>query len=161
VSALDRGRTLVARHEEKLRFLAVGVWNTVFSLAVLWVLERLIPHDSASILQKQAILVANWLIAVNHNFFTFKLLVFRTRGNWLREYVRIYVTYSGTFVVQSVLIQSISSYFRLSLFWASIPTIFAVTILSYLGHKHFTFRGRHVIEAIGAGDVLEGGRRPD
>lgn len=156
MSALDRVRVLVARHEEKLRFLVVGFWNTVFNLAVLWVLERLIPHDSASILQKQAILVANWPIAVTHNFFTFKLLVFRTRGNWLREYMRIYVTYAGTFVVQSVLIQSISAYFGLSLFWASVPTIFVTTILSYLGHKHFTFRGHHIIEA---GDVHEGGGR--
>jgi len=161
VSAPDSERAFVARHEEKLRFLVVGVWNTVFSLAVLWALERFIPHDAASVLQKQAILAANWLIAVTQNFFTFKLLVFRTRGNWAREYGRMYVTYAGTFLVQSVMVQAISAYFSLSLFWANVPTIIVVTVLSYLGHKHFTFRGRYVIETIDAGDVFHGGGRAE
>lgn len=153
--APDRLSAIYAEHGEKLRFLIVGVWNTAFGLVVLWVLERLMPHDSASVAQKQAILVANWLIAVTHNFFTFKLLVFRTRGDWLREYRRMYVTYAGTFVVQSVLIQSISARFGLSLFWANVPSIVVVTILSYVGHRYFTFRGRHLIEAFDAHDVFD------
>lgn len=154
---MNRVRAFASRHEQKLRFILVGVWNTVFSLAVLWLLERFIPHDAASVLQKQVILVASWMIAVTHNFFTLKFLVFRTQGNWVREYRRMYITYAGTFVVQSVLVQAVSAHFSLSLFWANVPTILVVTILSYLGHKHFTFRGRHVIEAIDAGDVFEGG----
>lgn len=150
------GRTLaLARtHEEKLRFLVVGVWNTLFSVALLWALERSIPHDANSLLQKQLILTLVWVIAVTQNFFTFKLLVFRTKGNWLREYGKMYVTYSATFVIQSVLIQLISGRFGVSLFIANIPVIFIVTILSYLGHKYFTFR--HVVEAIDDGGVFTG-----
>lgn len=127
-------------HGEKLRFLVVGGWNTLFSVAALWVLEQLIPYDPQSVLQKQLVLGASWVISVTQNFFTFKLLVFRTRGNWLREYVRMYVIYSATFVVQSVLTQLISYAFDLSLFWANLPTILVVTIMSYVGHKYFTFR---------------------
>jgi putative flippase GtrA len=137
----ERLGALARTHEEKLRFLVVGVWNTLFSTGVLWVLEHAIPHDPNSILAKQLILTLVWVIAVTQNFFTFKLLVFRTKGNWLREYMRMYVTYSATFVVQSVLVQSISAYFHASLFIANIPVIFIVTILSYMGHKYFTFRG--------------------
>ncbi|MHB1136901.1 MAG: GtrA family protein [Coriobacteriia bacterium] len=128
------------RHGEKLRFLVVGGWNTLFSVAILWVLDQLIPYDPQSILQKELVLVASWVISVTQNFFTFKLLVFRTKGNWLREYAKMYMIYAVTFVVQSVLMQLISYVFGLSVFWANLPTILVVTIMSYVGHKYFTFR---------------------
>ena len=137
----ERLRGVYDTHGEKLRFLIVGIWNTALSIALLWVLERVIPHDASSVLQKQAILIVAWLLSVTQNFFTFKLGVFRTQGNWWREYARMYVTYAGTFVVQSVMVQAISAYFDVSMFVANLPTIFVVTILSYMGHKHFTFRG--------------------
>jgi len=135
-------------HEEKLRFLAVGLWNTAFSMASLWVLERLIPYDKGSALAgligviaaKEAVLFANWVLGVTQNLFTFKLLVFRTKGHWLRECARMYVTYTGTFIVESVLVQTISAVLGWSLFWSRIPTLVVVTVLSYLGHKYFTFR---------------------
>jgi putative flippase GtrA len=149
-------RELARKHEEKLRFLIVGVWNVVFSLGVLYLMERYIPHDPGSPLQRQLILTGNWVIAVTQNFFSFKLLVFRTKGRWLTEYARMYVTYFLTFIVQSLLIQTISATFHVSMVVANIPTIFVVTILSYLGHKYFTFRGgRHVVEDLDAGEAFE------
>lgn len=128
------------RHGEKVRFLVVGVWNTLFSLGVLWLLDRLIPYDQGSLLQKQGILFASWVVSVTQNFFTFKFLVFRSKGHWLKEYVRMYVTYAVTFVVQSVMTLAISEIFDLRVFWANLPTIVVVAILSYFGHKYFTFR---------------------
>lgn len=127
-------------HGEKLRFLVVGGWNTLFGLGALWVLDRYIPYDPGSLIQKQGVLLLSWVISVTQNFFTFKLIVFRTKGHWLREYARMYVTYAVTFVVQSVLTLAISEAFGLRVFWANLPTIIVVTVLSYFGHKYFTFR---------------------
>jgi putative flippase GtrA len=145
---LARVRRHAAAHEEKLRFLVVGGWNTVVGMAALWVFERLIPYGPATVLgaavgvvaAKQVVLTVAWVVGVTHNFFTFKLLVFRTRGKWLGEYVRMYGVYAVTFVVQSVMVQAISAWMGWSLFWANLPTILVVTVLSYLGHKYFTFR---------------------
>jgi len=141
-------RERLAPHEEKLRFLVVGVWNVLFSMGTLWILERLIPYGPGSRLAsavsgigaKQVVLALNWVIAVTQNLFTFKLLVFRTKGHWLREYARMYVTYAGTFVVESVMVQVISGTLGWSLFASRLPTLVVVTVLSYLGHKYFTFR---------------------
>jgi putative flippase GtrA len=131
---------LYERHGDKMRFLVVGVWNTLFGIMMLWVLDRTIPYDPDSMLQKQLVLTLNWVINVTHNFFTFKLIVFRTRGNWIAEYLRMYVTYTVTFVVQSVITLTVSQVFGLSVFWASLPAIAVVVVMSYLGHRHFTFR---------------------
>jgi putative flippase GtrA len=140
VSQNDRIRVFATQHEEKLRFLVVGGWNTLFSLVSLWLLDHYVPYDPSSLIQKEAVLALNWVICVTHNFFTFKLLVFRTKGNWLREYLRMYVTYSATFLIQSGMILALSTWFGWSLFWANVPTLIIVTIMSYLGHKFFTFR---------------------
>ena len=164
--ALGTLKARLAPHEEKLRFLVVGVWNVVFSMGVLWVLERLIPYGPGSPLAasigvvgaKQVVLVVNWVIAVTQNMFTFKLLVFRTKGHWLREYARMYVTYTGTFIVESVMVQAISAVAGWSLFWARVPTLVVVTVLSYLGHKYFTFRTveEAVADDLGADDAHAG-----
>jgi len=145
VSAL---RERLAPHEEKLRFLFVGGWNVLFSMGVLWAMERLIPYGQGSALAgtlgviaaKQTVLVLAWVVAVTQNLFSFKLLVFRTKGHWASEYARMYVTYAGTFLIESVMIQVISGSLGWSLVWSKLPTLVVTTILSYLGHKYFTFR---------------------
>ena len=155
MTLVERARGLYGEHGEKLRFLFVGVWNTVFSMVVLWLLDHFIHYDMSSWIQKEGILIVAWVIGVTQNFLTFKLLVFRTKGDWLREYGRMYVTYLATFVVQSVCVQALSAWFTISVFWASLPTLVIVTIMSYFGHKYFTFRDRHLIETIDAGVAFE------
>lgn len=136
----NRVMALYERHGEKLRFLVIGVWNTLFSIGVLWLLDRFIPYDQDSVIQKGLILVVQWVICVSQNFLTFKFLVFQSKGGWISEYLRMYVTYLATFVIQSVLTLTISGAFNLSVFWANLPTTFIVMIVSYIGHKYFTFR---------------------
>lgn len=141
-------RTWLIRHEEKVRFLFVGGWNTAVSLLVLWLFERLIPYGPGSALAvavgiiaaKQIVLALAWVVTVTQNLFSFKLLVFRTKGHWIREYARMYVTYAGTFLIESVMIQVISGSLGWSLVWSKLPTLVVTTVLSYLGHKYFTFR---------------------
>jgi putative flippase GtrA len=132
--ALVRAR--IAQHEEKLRFLVVGGWNVVFSYGMLWVLDGLLHAR----LHYTLILTINWVIGVTHNLFTFKLLVFRTKGNWLTEYLRSFVVYAGTFVVNLAIVAVIMEIWRPRLVIAQLPAIAVVTIISYLGHKNFTYR---------------------
>lgn len=127
-------------HGDKLRFLVVGAWNTLFSLAVIWLLDRMIPYDSGDLLHKQGILFIAWIISVTQNFLTFKYLVFHSTGSWWREYLRMYVTYAVVFVVQSALTLLVSEVFELRVFWASVPVTAVVMMMSYVGHKYFTFR---------------------
>lgn len=144
---------LYDRHGEKVRFLVVGVWNTVFGLAVLWMLDTLIAYDARSLLQKELVLIAAWVISVTQNFVTFKFLVFRSKGRWLREYVRTYMTYAATFLLQSAMTLTISQVFRLTVFWANVPTTVVIMALTYVGHKYFTFRQPAADDVIDEGDA--------
>ncbi len=131
-----RLRPLYDRHGEKARFLVVGAWNTLFGLGTLWILDSLLH----SRLHYTLLLTINWVIGVTQNLFTFKLLVFRTKGNWLKEYLRSYVVYAGGFVLNLAIVAVIMEVWRPRLIIAQLPAIAVVTIVSYVGHKYFTYR---------------------
>lgn len=139
-----------ARHGEKLRFLVVGGWNTVFSYGMLWILDSMLHN----VLHYTLIMTLNWVIGVTHNLFTFKLLVFRTKGHWIREYLRSYVVYTGSYVLNLGIVAAIMELLRPSdlpvaiggfalvvpkLMIAAFPALAVVTVISYLGHKYFTY----------------------
>jgi len=129
-------RARLAPHEEKLRFLVVGGWNTAFGYGMLWILDSLLHAR----LHYTLILTLNWVIGVTQNLFTFKLLVFRTKGNWLKEYLRSYVVYAGSFVLNLAIVSLIMEVWRPRLVIAQLPALVVVTVISYLGHKYFTYR---------------------
>lgn len=131
-----RVRARLAPHEEKLRFLVVGGWNTLFSYGMLWLLDSLLRDR----MHYTLILTLNWVIGVTHNLFTFKLLVFRTRGNWLKEYLRSYVVYAGAYVANLAIVAVVMEIWHPRLGVAALPAIVVVTIISYVGHKYFTYR---------------------
>lgn len=128
--------SLYEQHGEKLRFLVVGGWNTLFSYGMLWILDALLHAR----LHYTLILTLNWVIGVTHNLFSFKLLVFRTRGNWLKEYLRSYVVYAGSFLLNLAIVAAIMEMWHPKLVIAQLPALFVVTIISYVGHKYFTYR---------------------
>lgn len=127
---------LFQRHGEKLRFVAVGAWNTLFSYGMLWLLDSALRD----VVHYTVILILNWVIGITHNLFTFKLLVFKTRGNWLVEYARSYVVYATTLLLNLAIVSVIMELWHPRLGIAQLPAVIAVTAVSYLGHKHFTYR---------------------
>jgi putative flippase GtrA len=136
---------------EKLRFLVVGGWNTLFAYGMLWVLDSLL-HDH---LHYTLIITLNWIVGVTQNLFTFKLFVFRTKGSWLKEYLRSYVVYGAGFLLNLAIVSGIMELLRPSdipvhlgsatltipkLMIAALPALLIVTVVSYVGHKYFTYR---------------------
>jgi putative flippase GtrA len=136
---------------EKVRFLLVGGWNTLFAYGMLWVLDSLLHAR----LHYTLIVTLNWVIGVTQNLFTFKLFVFRTKGSWLKEYLRSYVVYIAAYVLNLAIISLVMELLRPSdlvlaigatsltvpkLMVAALPALLIVTVVSYVGHKYFTYR---------------------
>jgi putative flippase GtrA len=126
------------------RFLVVGVWNTIFgysSYAVLTaVLTPHIPH--AYILAG----MLSTLLSITMAFFNYKIFIFKTKGNYLREWARCLLVYSGGIVVGTVLLPVIVFLIRhLTHADKSAPYISGALlmgvniIMSFVGHKKFSF----------------------
>jgi putative flippase GtrA len=141
--AVARLRGLVTQHEEKVRFLFAGMFNTALGYALFALLLALFGKE-----RYNAALGTQWAISVSISYVVFKRFVFKTRGtNWLGEWLRSYIVYAASLAINLLLLNLFVIGLHLHPLFAQLACIFLVTILSYVGHKYFTFR--HVPEPVG------------
>ena len=127
------------------RYLLVGTWNTLFGYGSFVfftaVLSPIIPHSyiPASIISS--------LLNISVSFFGYKWFVFKTKGNYLREWIRCVAVYSGGILfsvlalpILVVLIRHNTRFITQAPYIAgAILTAFMV-VYSFVGHKNFSFR---------------------
>ena len=130
--------------QQVIRYLLVGGFNTIFGYGLFAALNLLLqPLGSYSYML--ASFLAN-LIAITVAFLGYKWFVFRTHGNYLREWVRCLAVYSTGMLVTlaglPVLVTLIHHVLRpqkpAPYIAAAIMAVVTVA-LSFLGHKHFSF----------------------
>ena len=131
-------REIVARAaaSQPLRFLVVGGWNTGSSYLVFAVLYYLFsPY-----VHYLVVLAAATVVNVTNAFLCYKFFVFRTRGNFLREYLRFYTVYAVPIGAGLVLLTFAIEVLKMNAYLAQALITLGMTIVSYFGHKHFSFR---------------------
>jgi putative flippase GtrA len=159
-------------HGEKLRYLVVGVWNTVFSYALFWLGIRLFagPIEAATGADPKlaAIIVqwASWVLAVVQSTVTMKYLAFRSRGHLGKQILRAYFIYLPAQGLSTVILWGAMIALSPELgarHAAAVGQLFAVlvtTIFSYFGHKFFTFRMPLEVGEVPPQDLIEGEDTP-
>jgi len=80
------------------------------------------------------------VLAISFSFCTYKLLVFRTRSNWLAEYRRSYVVYGGMALLSTVLLWALVDGLQQPIWLAQALAVGLTVFVSYLGHSRYTFR---------------------
>jgi putative flippase GtrA len=127
------------------RYLLVGVWNTLFGYAIFAALTALLaPHVPQSyILAAVLSSVLNFSVA----FLGYKWFVFRTKGNYLREWARCVAVYSSSMVIGigalPIVVWAIrltSRFDRQAPYLAGALVMGFGVIYNFLGHKGFSFR---------------------
>ena len=80
------------------------------------------------------------VLSITMAFFSYKVFVFKTQGNWIKEYIRTYLVY-GTSSLIGILILYIGVDFLKLPFWlVQGLAIILVAIISYISHSKFTFK---------------------
>ena len=125
----------IYRHEEKLRYLIVGGWNTVFGYLLFIVLYGLLGERVNYV----AILVASYIVSITNAYFCYKFLVFKTKGNYLREYLRFYLVYGLAFLINLALLPVMVEILSINPVISQGLIVFFTVIVSYVGHKNFSF----------------------
>lgn len=120
------------------RYLAVGGWNTLFGLGVYALLYRWWGNRVNYLL----LAVPANILAISNAFLCYKLLVFRTRGNWWREYFRCCIVYGGGALVGMGLLKLFVEYLHWIPDLANVAGTGIVVAGSYLGHRFYSFRSR-------------------
>src|SRR3989339_210863 len=128
-------KRLYKKHQQKINYLLVGVWNTIFGYGVFLALyfvskpyvHYLVPW-----------LVSN-ILAITNAYVGYKIFVFKTRGNYLQEYLRVYVVYGGSMALNLIYLPLCVEFLRISPPLDQAGWIFVSVIFSYLGHKNYSF----------------------
>ncbi|MRR11052.1 GtrA family protein [bacterium] len=128
-------RRILTRHREKILYLIVGGWNTVFGYAVYLGLIALIGTD-----HYWWLLIPTNIIGVTQNFFAYKLIVFRTKGRWASEYGKFWIVYLPYLGANLLLLPALVAWLELDPRIAQGVYAVLAVVITYLGHKYFTFR---------------------
>ena len=128
-----------------VRYILVGGFNTLSAYCVFallnWWFRGLGPYS-----YMYAAVLANF-IAISVAFLGYKWFVFRTRGNYLREWIRCFGVYGGSALISLVGLPVIVPLLRRTLQRPELAPYIAAAIMtaigvlsSFFGHKNFSFR---------------------
>lgn len=134
---------------QKLRFLLVGGFNTVFAYAVLalllWLFEGLNKKFNLNFLP---VFVANfslfvqYVITINVSFATMRYYVFQSHGNWKQEFLKAFSVYMFLYLINSPILSFLMVVVGLPPLWAQALYLLFSTIATFILHKYYSFRKR-------------------
>ncbi len=126
------------------RYLLVGVCNTLFGYAVYAVLTALFTGHLALGYVLASLLAG--FFNFTFSYLNYKFFIFKTPGNYLREWLRCVAVYSGGLIVVTILLPpTVFAIRRLTPIDRGAPYVAGalltlVNVLAgFLGHKHFSF----------------------
>jgi len=130
-----------------IRYLLVGGWNTAFGYGAFAALNYLLtgviqyPYMFANVLGN--------VVSITVAYFGYKFFVFKTKGNYLREYLRTYLVYGASCLaslamlpVAVMLVHLVVPNRVLVPYIAQAIILPIIVASSYFGHKKFSFRAR-------------------
>jgi putative flippase GtrA len=147
-----------------MRYLLVGGFNTCFGYGLFVAFNYL--FRSLGVYGSEIASLLSNVIAITAAFLGYKWFVFRTQGNYLREWLRCMSVYGSGMIFSLVMLPPLTLLLRRWFGHTQLASNVAAAILlvitvaaSYFGHKHFSFRrSRVAVDAVpdrGAGDAVE------
>lgn len=128
-----------------VRYLLVGGFNTGFGYCVFVTFNYLLR--GFGVYGSEIASLVGSVIAITVSFLGYKWFVFRTRGNYLREWLRCFSVYGGSLLFTLAALPPLTLLLRHWLRRPQLSSNVAAAILtvvtvcaSYFGHKHFSFR---------------------
>ena len=140
-----------------VRYLCVGIFNTVFGYTVFAVLNFLLHRAKVPVSYLFAAAISNF-INITVAYLAYKFFVFRTRGNYLSEWLKAMAVYWSGFLPSLLLLPTLVRVLNwvLPLHLAAFHHVFVRkdiapyianailmafgVVYSFLGHKNVTFR---------------------
>lgn len=129
-------KELLVRHKQKIVYLLTGGWNTLFGYVSFVVLYRLLSQT----FNYSLILTFSYILSITNSYVGYKLFVFKTKGNIVREYFRFYLVYGGAFIVNLILFPVLTGVLMVNAYLAQGIIVFMTVVSSYVFHNKFTFK---------------------
>lgn len=122
------------RLPQKLRFLLVGGYNTLFSyllyMAFLYYFETWV----------QLSLFLSYLLSSVHNYLTQKFYVFNTRGSYVREYLKCVIVWVLSYGLNAAILGFLTHVCHINPYVAQIMSQIPVIVFNFVFLKYFAFQ---------------------
>lgn len=139
-------KSLLIRHQTKIKFLFVGGWNTLFSfltfIGLYFLFQKIFAIDYFAYTSAQFI---GFVLSVINAYVFHRLITFnsKTRGKeMIMEFIRFCSTYVVLFIIGLIAMPLFVEILKIRPIPASIILNTIVIATSYLGHSLFSFRKR-------------------
>ena len=118
---------------DKIRFLVIGGVNAGISY-IIFILAVLLLGDK----YYQICAALQWVISSFFSFTNQKIFVFRTKGNWVREYLKCCTTWLVSYLMNALLLEALVKYCDLNVYIAQIRLYFQYLclLMSYSNILH-------------------------
>lgn len=120
---------------ERIRFLAVGAWNTLAGYLIFVLSHGVIGERAGPLVT----LIVSYLFAIPHSFVTQRFLVFRSKGAWGPQFLRFVLANSSIFGANLILLPLAVALTSTDARIVQATLVVLLTVASYLAHKHFSF----------------------
>lgn len=120
---------------EKIRFLVVGFYNTLVG----YLIFLLVHYFFRLHLNSFWILFLANIFSITHSFYTLKYIVFKKKGNKLKQYSKTCLVYGVTFVFNYLLLLIFVDKLFIDIRISQAIIVCGLALLSFVGHKYFSF----------------------
>jgi len=120
---------------DKIRFLLIGSVNALFSYIVFAIALFLIGQE-----HYQICVALQWIISSFFSFFSQKVFVFCTKGNWVEEYLKCCTTWAVSYVFNALILEFIVRFVSKNVYVGQVFSIFLVSVITYILFKYFAFK---------------------
>lgn len=133
------------KYDRSIRFLLVGIYNTLFGYVLFCILDTIISHMvEKRITAYMLASVMSTIISILNAYIFHKKITFKSKINGISgiimEFLKFSCTYSFTFIIGIITLPILVEIFKFNpKIAAAIITLFC-TVISYVGHLNFTFR---------------------
>lgn len=124
-------------HDQRIRFLIVGAWNTIASYLIFVGVHISIGPKLGNVV----VVAVAYALALPLSFFMQKLFVFPGDGAWLKQFSRFVVANSAVFMANLLFLPLFVKITGLGVLFSQAVFVLASTVISYFAHKHFSFAG--------------------
>jgi putative flippase GtrA len=143
---LKRAMFIYRKHKAEtscmVRYLIIGGWNTLFGTGIYAALFVML-HTRVNYL---VLMIPANILAITNAYLGYKIFVFKTKGNYIREYLRCYVIYGSSIAVSFVLMYMLVSILNLHPIPAQFLCVVITIIFSYIGHRNFSFYKKEIVK---------------
>lgn len=133
---MSRVTDVLSAHKDKILYVIVGIWNTVFGYASFALLYNILNVATNYVV----IISLSYVLSITNAFVGYRYFVFKSKGGFFREYLRFYLVYGVAYIFNLVSFPVLVQYLNINAYLSQIIINIIVVMSSYVLHKNYSFK---------------------